>query len=166
MAQTDPTPTTTHREYTIVFREEPGIWECSALGLSSPSLKALRTKINKAMAEASAIEAYPAIEINHYSGLRQVTITSLIGLVPATSRYTNDKVKVWVTYLDGNSVRREKVDIQNLVPAHDNPELAELKRLRAEKKAAQARLDTFTASMRRVRLEDLKVPKDEDAVHD
>lgn len=164
MTISDPTPTTTHRDYTIRFNEDRGEWECSALQLKSASLAHLRTKINKVMAEASAIEAYPALDISHYGGPREVTIVSTIGLVAARSRYHTDKVKVWATYLDGNSVKRTQVDIESLIPARNNPEIAEYKRLREEKKEADKRLSDFAAKMRRVRLEDLKVPKDEESL--
>jgi len=162
MAISDPTPTTTHRDYTIRFNEDRGEWECSALDLKSSSLPHLRTKINKVMAEASAIEAYPAFDIGHFSGPREVTIVSTIGLVPARSRYDTDKVKVWITTLDGNSVKREQADLAQLFPARNNPEITEYMRLREEKKAAEKRLSDFVASMRRIKLEDLKVPKDEE----
>lgn len=164
MAISDPFPTTTHRDFKIVFFEDRNLWNCNALGLESASLPALRKKIDRAISQASAVDSIPALEVSHDGALNPVTIISVIGNVPAKNRYDTDKVMVWVAYVQGNELRRKRVELHHLFPVRGNDQIHEYGRLLMKKREAERLLGEFRGQMRRFKLEDLNLPKDEESL--
>lgn len=153
---------TTHNDVKIEYRESNDTWEARELDLSAPTLSALRTKINAAMAASRRLDNPAAFVVGHYG---EAVPTSL-------NLIDKDMKSVWCFTAEGagnrKSIRRHK-EVFNRI-ALDTPEVrAAIKRWQDAKKAEDdarhaqraAREAIPTVTLEQLRA--LSTPEQEDA---
>lgn len=122
---------TEHNGVGIVYSDNEDKWVCYALDLEADKLSALKTKINKVLADERRVAGVSVLRVSTYGGDHEPGKVTLI-----------DGGDVWVMfpagYLRGRyeRARREKVDMRHLVL--DTPE-------------NRAALDAFAQESRRLR---------------
>ena len=133
---------TTHRGYKVTYAENEDVWRCWDLEEDAPTLSGIKRKIDKHdRARRATTELIPALYLNEYQGVREVSI-HLLAEAPSDARHREHSGKVWVYTAPGANKAREKVELKNLA-ALQHPDTAgaikALETARAELKEAQAK---------------------------
>lgn len=147
---------TTHNEHSIDYSEHRDEWECRALSLTAKTLSALKTLINKHDADLRRIDKVEAIYLDGYSYSKPTKcIVTLID--------DEKDGKVWVNTVNGNSSRREKVEVNRIAPMTAETKSAIAKAQQADKDTEAARQkaqDAWAAVPRHTIAEDERIRGD------
>ena len=109
--------TTEHHDIKIFYNENKDIWECRQMELEAKTLKALRTKMDKALSVERRINNLAVITHENYGGKK---IDAVATLFDTRSR----SPEVWITFTRGNHTERAKRPITRVWL--DTPEVREV----------------------------------------
>lgn len=152
------------RELTFVEHDES--WSCNAMNMRAKSLKALKAKLDKFDGQARRVSV-PVLIVGHNGDqVRRAEIVMLAKpkdwetVYDARDSFTRERPKkpaVWVTSVQGNETKREKVALDRCLPI--SPEVREAldaaKEKFAEAKRVTEEAKAIVAGLPRLSLDEL-----------